>query len=463
MYISLTNKPAPDPAGTPKGTKVANRVSSVVISLGIVSMLTDISSESVSAILPLYVTGVIGLSTVAYGFLDGIYQGVSALVRLGAGWAADLGDQPKWVAFLGYGLSAVARIFLLFATSFGGLTAVLTADRLGKGIRTAPRDALITDASKPENLAASFGVHRALDNTGAAIGPLLAFLILLFIPNGFSTVFVVSLAFALVGVAVLGIIVPNRRTRSKAVAETATETVAVAPGELTSTDPAAGVVAAGEVAPGEVVPGAEAIISTRSTRRRARWRELNNPGLKRLLAVAGLLGLLTIGDGFIYLVLQNRSSFAAQFFPLLYVGTNVAFLAFAVPIGRLADRIGRARVFVFGHVFLLAAYISATVPITGAAITILCLVLLGGYYAATDGILSVLATQFTTSDTRATAIGAAQTVVALARFFSAAGFGILWFAIGREWSMLIVSIAVAIAIPIVALILRSARRYRADV
>lgn len=426
MYISLTNRPR-DPEGTPKGPKAANRVSSVVISLGVVSMLTDISSESVSAILPLYVTGVIGLSTVAYGFLDGIYQGVSAFVRLGAGWAADLGDQPKWVAFFGYGLSAVARIVLLFATSFGALTAVLTADRLGKGIRTAPRDALITDASKPQNLAASFGVHRALDNTGAAIGPLLAFIILLIIPNGFSTVFVVSLAFALVGVAVLGIIVPNRRTNSRAAASIAT-----------SAEP-------------------------RGTRRRTRWRELNNPGLKRLLIVAGLLGVLTIGDGFIYLVLQNRSSFAAQYFPLLYVGTNVAFLAFAVPIGRLADRFGRARIFVLGHVLLLAAYLSATLPITGATITIVCLVLLGGYYAASDGILSVLATQFTTSATRATAIGAAQTVVAIARFVSAAGFGILWFAIGREWSMLLVSIALAIAIPIVAVVLRGARRYRADV
>ncbi len=437
MYISLTNQPK-DPEGTPRGPKVANRVSSVVISLGIVSMLTDVSSESVAAILPLYVTGVIGLSTVAYGFLEGIYQGVSAIVRLGAGWAADRVDQPKWVAFSGYGLAAVARIFLLFVTSFAGLTAVLTADRLGKGIRTAPRDALITASSKPGNLAASFGVHRALDNTGAAIGPLLAFLILLVIPNGFSTVFVVSLAFALVGAAVLGIIVPNVRTRSTAVVDRE------APG-----DEATAIAAKARARPRVTA--------------RARWRELNNPGLKRLLLVAGLLGVLTIGDGFIYLVLQNRSPFAAQFFPLLYVGTNIAFLTFAVPIGRLADRFGRARMFVFGHGLLLAAYVSATVPITGAAITILCLILLGGYYAATDGILSVLATQFTNSETRATAIGAAQTVVAIARFISSAGFGLLWFALGREWSMLIVSIAVAAAIPIVALVLRSARRYRADV
>lgn len=425
MYISLSNRPK-DPDGTPKGTKAVNGVSSVVIAMGVVSMLTDISTESVSAILPLYVTGVLGLSTVAYGVLDGLYQGVSAIVRIGAGWAADVGDQPKWVAFFGYGLSAIARIALLFATSFGALAAVLTADRLGKGIRTAPRDSLITAASKPNNLAASFGVHRALDNTGAAIGPLLAFVILLLIPNGYSTVFVVSLAFALVGVAVLGIIVPNRGSGTRA---------------LPATSPA----------------------EPPRNRRRIRWRELNNPGLKRLLLVAGLLGVLTIGDGFIYLVLQDRSSFAAQYFPLLYVGTNVAFLIFAVPVGKLADRFGRARTFVIGHILLLAAYVSATLPITGAAITILCLVLLGGFYAATDGILSVLATQFTTPDTRATSIAAAQTVVALTRFISAAGFGILWFAIGRDSAMMLVSIGVAIAIPTVAIILRSARPYRADV
>lgn len=443
MYLSLTNTPAElDPPGTPRGPKAANRVSSVVISLGIVSMLTDVSSESVSAILPLYVTGVIGLSTVAYGFLDGFYQGVSAVVRLGAGWAADRGGQPKWVAFSGYGLAAVARIFLLFVTSFAGLTAVLTADRLGKGIRTAPRDALITAASKPGNLAASFGAHRTLDNIGAAVGPLLAFIILLVIPNGFSTVFVVSLAFALVGVAVLGIIVPNVRTRAPAIIVTE---------------------ASGDEAAAAIAASAASTKKAARPRARDRWRELNNPGLKRLLLVAGLLGLLTIGDGFIYLVLQNRSAFAAEFFPLLYVGTNVAFLAFAVPIGRMADRFGRARVFVFGHVLLLGAYIAAAVPITGAAITVLCLVLLGGYYAATDGILSVLATQFTTSETQATAIGGAQTVVAVTRFISSAGFGILWFSIGREWSILIVSIAIAIVIPVVAVILRSARRYRADV
>ncbi len=95
--------------------------------------------------------------------------------------------------------------------------------------------------------------------------------------------------------------------------------------------------------------------------------------MRRVLAAAGILGLLTIGDGFVYLVLQSRSDFAAQWFPLLYVGTNVAFLAFAIPMGRLADKIGRARVFVFGHVALLAAYFVAAMPIADIAATVLCL------------------------------------------------------------------------------------------
>ncbi len=392
--------------------KTVTRVSSVVISLGIVSMFTDISSESVSAILPLYITGVLGLSTVAYGFIDGLYQGVSAIVRIAGGWAADKGDQPKWIAFFGYGIAAIARVGLLFASGFAAITAIVAVDRIGKGIRTAPRDALISASSTPANLGRSFGVHRMLDTVGAAVGPLLAFLILFFIPNGYNTIFVVSLACAILGVAILGIIVPNKRPRADR--------------------------AAAEHAP----------------RQPFRWRQLNDPRLRRVLLVSGLLGLLTIGDGFIYLVLQSRSSFAAEWFPLMYVGTNIAFLALAIPLGKLSDRFGRARVFVIGHIALLAAYIFAAVPVEGVAATILCLALLGAFYAATDGILAALASESTPAESRGTGIASAQTVVALSRLVASTGFGLLWFAVGREAAMFIVAIALAIVIPIVTYLLR---------
>jgi MFS family permease len=424
VYISLSdrpNDPAPEDAASNGAVQAsvkpgtAAKVSSVVIALGIVSLVTDISSESVAAVLPLYITGVIGLSTIAFGFIDGIYQGVSALVRIAGGWAADRGDQPKWIAFFGYAVSAIARIGLLFATSFAAITAVLAVDRLGKGVRTAPRDALVAASSAPGNLGRSFGVHRMLDTIGAALGPLIAFLILLAIPEGYSTVFVVSLAFAVIGVAVLGILVPNKRPRAERAA-------AGAP------------------------------------RMPFRWKDLTDRRLRRLLVAAALLGLLTIGDGFIYLVLQSRDAFAAQWFPLLYVGTNIVFLSLAVPLGRLADRLGRPKVFVAGYLALLCAYLSAALPIAGIGVTLLCLLLLGTFYAATDGVLAALATQFTPAPSRASGIAAAQTVVALARLLASTGFGFLWFFAGRGPAVLIVAVALAVVIPVAGLLLRTSTR-----
>ncbi|GAA1953921.1 MFS transporter [Microbacterium deminutum] len=426
MYISLSNTPEPEETTGERSTAPRRQglrtVSSTVIMLGIVSMLTDISSESVAAILPLYITGILGLSTIAFGFLDGLYQGTSALVRIGAGYVSDRGEQPKWVAFTGYALAAVARVGLLFASGFAAITAVVTADRIGKGIRTAPRDALITATSRSDNLGTSFGVHRTLDNIGAAVGPLLAFFILLVIPDGFQVVFVASLAFALIGVAILGIIVPNVRTGAKTTHST----------DSTAPD-------AAPIAPAKP---------------KFDWSVVLKGPMRRVLAAAGILGVLTIGDGFIYLVLQSRSDFAAQWFPLLYVGTNVAFLAFAIPMGRLADRIGRARVFVFGHLALLSAYFIAAMPIADFAATVLCLAFLGLFYATTDGVLAALAAQLTTPETHGTGIAAAQTVVAVTRFIAAVGFGYLWYALGREQSLIVVAILLAVAIPLVALLLR---------
>lgn len=395
------------------------RMSRVILLLGVVSMLTDVSSESVSAILPLYITGFLGLSTIAFGILDGINQGASAVVRIAAGWASDRTGRPKPVALAGYGLSMVARIGLLFAGGFWALAAVVTADRVGKGIRTAPRDALITLSAQPEFLARHFGVHRMLDTIGAASGPLLAFFILMLIPNGYGTVFVVSLAFAAIGVAALALLVPNLKTGR-----------AGGPTSEDSPKPARGF----------------------------RWSLFREPGVGRLLVAAGLLGLLTVGDGFIYLVLQDRDSFAVQWFPLLYVGTNVVFLVLAVPLGRIADRWGKAKVFVAGHVALLACYLLAAAPFGGLGPTVACLVLLGGFYAATDGVLAALASQLTPPDKLATGLGAAQTVVALSRMAASAGFGVLWFALGPSVAMMVVGGCLAAAVVAAWFILRGGMR-----
>nr|WP_236900925.1 MFS transporter [Cryobacterium arcticum] len=409
-----------EPSGRGPG---ARAVSSVVVSLGVVSLLTDISSESVAAILPLYLTGVLGLTTIAYGFIDGIYQGISAIVRIGGGWLSDRTDRPKWVAFAGYGISALARVWLLFASGFASVVGVVTVDRLGKGIRTAPRDAMITAASDPAILGRSFGVHRMLDTIGAAVGPLLAFLILLLIPTGFSTVFALSAACALLGVLVLGVLVPGRIGRPA---------MAAAGGDEPARPP-------------------------------FRWRSLADPRLRRVLIVAGVFGLCTVGDGFIYLVLQSNTDFAAAWFPLLYVGTNAVFLALAVPLGRLADRFGRPRIFVLGHVALLFSYLCALAPIAGVPQTLACLVLLGTFYAATDGVLAALAAGVAPAGGTASGLAAAQTVVALARFVASTVFGVLWFAFGPVVALAGFSIAIAIAIPTGLVVLRTRATDRATI
>ena len=408
MYLSLSDRPAKaartSQAPASPGTTKPPRVARLVVTLGVVSLLTDISSESVSAILPLYLTTVIGLSTVAYGFVDGLYQGVSALVRIAGGWVADKSGRPQRVALAGYGLSMVARVFLLFAGGVASISTVISADRIGKGLRTAPRDSMITAASDPAHLGRSFGVHRALDTVGAAIGPLLAFAILWAIPDGFHTVLVVSLGFAVLGVVVLGLFVPRE---------------------------------AGGVKRYEPI----------------HWRQAVNPQMVRLLTVAGFLALLTVGDGFVYLALLDTTQATAHWFPVLYVGTNIAYLSLAVPLGRLADRVGRTRVLVLGHLPLAAAYLAACLA-TGLPGTLLALALLGTFYACTDGVLAAVAARTVPEELRTSGIACAQTVVALARMGASIGFGVLWFAVGPQQALVLVASALVLAVAGGAVVLR---------
>jgi MFS family permease len=412
MYVTLRDRPE---GGRASGGQVRQRVATTVVLIGIVSLFTDISSESVNAILPIYLTTVLGMSTLAYGFIDGIYQGVSAVVRLLGGWIADRADHPKWVAVVGYGVSAVSRVFLIPAQSFAAITEVITADRLGKGLRTAPRDALIAASSRPNALGRAFGVHRALDTLGALIGPLMAFAILVVVPNDYRSVFIASLAMAFVGLAILLLLVPDLRPRRRSTPH----------------------------------PRADGVAGARVS-----LRLLRTPQVGRLLVAAGILGLLTIADGFLYLELTERDSLATKYFPLLYVGTNFAYLALAIPFGRLADRIGRTQVYIGGYVALLISYLCAGGPLGGPAASVVCLLMLGAYYAATDGVLAAIAARISATSVRTSGIATAQTIVAAARFFSSIMFGLLWTELGRVNALLIVTLGLVVAIPIAALLLR---------
>lgn len=420
------------------GRRRAGRVPSTVVTLGVVSFLTDVSSEAVAAVLPLYVTAALGLSVVAYGVVDGLVQGAGALVRVAGGWAADRTDRPKWVAAVGYGLSALTRVGLLLAAGLPAIASLVVADRIGKGVRTAPRDALIAAAANPRNLGRSFGVHRALDTAGAALGPLLAFAVLWAIPDGWTTIFVISLGAAVLGVGALVLLVPDLRPRQAAWLRThrTRQDRGLPKCKGCSCD-----------APGALAPAG----------RPFSWSFLRGGATVRLLLVAGVLGLLTVGDGFVYLALQDRDGFATQWFPLLYVGTNAVYMLLAAPAGRLADRLGRARVLVWGHALLAGAYLCAAAPFPGAVTTVTALVLLGAFYATTDGVLAALTSALVPTSVRGTAIGTAQTVTAVARMAASAGFGVLWYATGRVDALWIAAAALLVAVPVCAYLVRGGR------
>lgn len=393
MYLATTDAVAKAKAeagaaatAAPAKTKAGRgRVAGPVIALGAVSLVTDISSEMVTAVLPLYFVVQLGLSPLQFGFLDGLYNGVTALVRLLGGYAADRGGRHKLVAGGGYALSALSRLGLLLAGgATAGIGAALAADRIGKGVRTAPRDALISLSSPPDALGRAFGVHRAMDTTGALLGPLAAFALLWATADAYDAVFVVSFCFGLLGVLMLIAFVPGR----------------------------------GDAPP---VPKAA------SGERRGRVLDLLRvPAFRRILGAASLLGAATIGDAFLYLLLQRRLDFAVSWFPLLPLGAAAVYLLLAVPAGRLADRVGRRVPFLAGHAALLGGYVLLLSPADGWALLIGVLLLLGVFYAATDGVLMALATPVLPQGRRAGGMAVLQTGQALARLVAAAGFGAAW-------------------------------------
>src|SRR5262247_2760208 len=197
-------------------TAQLRRVSPVVWALGLTSLLTDISSEIVNSVLPVYLVLHLHLSPLQYGAIDGVYNGLAVvLVSLATGVIADRARRHKQVALAGYGLSAFCKLLLLAAGgAWGYLVAIVGLDRIGKGIRTAPRDALISLSTPPKLMATAFAVHRALDAGGALLGPIVAFALLAQLPGAFDVLWLTSFLVAILGVASLWLFVPRPKASS---------------------------------------------------------------------------------------------------------------------------------------------------------------------------------------------------------------------------------------------------------
>ncbi|MFI6938580.1 MFS transporter [Streptomyces sp. NPDC050418] len=375
-------------------------VASTVFALGTVSLVTDISSEMVTAVLPLYLVLQLGLNPLQFGILDGMYNGVTAFVRLAGGHIADRRRNHKLVAGCGYGLSALCKLGLLLAGgSTAALSATLAADRVGKGIRTAPRDALITLSCDERDLGRAFGVHRAMDTTGALLGPLAAFALLWVTADAYDAVFVVSFCLGLLGVLILYAFVPGRSP----------DTIRRPP-----------------------APTLRSVFRI--------------PAFRKVLFAASLLSLVSVGDGLLYLVLQKRLDLDTAYFPLLPLGSAAVYLLLAVPIGRIADRIGRRIPYLLGHLGLLGAYLSLSSPATGWLLTVTVVLLLGSYYAATDGVLMALGGPFVPEERRGAGLALLQSGQAIGRLLASVLFGAAWTLWGMDTALALAAAALITAL-----------------
>jgi MFS family permease len=352
--------------------------------LGLTSLLTDISSEMVTSILPIYLVFALGLSPLQFGIVDGLSQAVAALARLGSGLLADRWRNNREVAAAGYALSAVSKLLLLAAGSaWLQLSSAIMLDRIGKGMRTSPRDALISLSSTPQRLGLAFGVHRAMDTFGALLGPLVAFGILSLLVNAFDLVFVASFFFAVVGIATLLCFVKNVSSDGAPASARRPMLVDVA--------------------------------------------QLFKGRHFRMIVLAGsVLGLVTVADSFFFLLLQRKMSMQAASFPLLYVATAAVYMLLAIPAGRLGDRFGRGRVFLIGHALLVLACVNLLLSGDGLPGGLLSLGLLGAYYACTDGVLMAAASAFLPKELRATGLAMLATAIGMSRMVASLMFGAIW-------------------------------------
>ncbi len=382
----------------------SSAVSLNVILLGLTSLLTDVSSEMVVSVLPLYLIGFLHLTPAQFGLVDGFYQGAAAVVQLTAGMFTDRLGRYKEIAGIGYGLSMLSRIGLLMTTAWTGITALLTIDRFGKGIRTAPRDALISLSTTPEHLGLAFGVHRAMDALGAMLGPIIAYVLLYRIPDRFDVVFVVSLCAAIAGLAVFAFFVANPEQAVDRRNPVAFEGVA------------------------------------------ALWRERR---FRHLAATAFLFGVATISDAFVYLALQRLGHVPAGAFPLLFVATSACYLLFAIPVGRLADRVGRLTVFIAGHLLLVGLYVTLATSLGGISLAVAAIILLGLYYAASEGVLMGLGSGIVPAAIRATGLAVLSTVLGLGRFLGSVVFGLSWSLIGLEQTLVAFAVSLSLAIAVI--------------
>jgi MFS family permease len=347
--------------------------------LGFVSLFMDVSSEMIHALLPLYLVTVMGASALTVGFIEGVAEATALIVKVFSGALSDWLGRRKMLAAIGYGMAAFTKPIFPLASSLGWVVAARFIDRVGKGIRGAPRDALVADLSPPHLRGASFGLRQSLDTVGAFTGPLLAIALMALTHDNFRAVFWFAAIPAFIS---LGLIL---------------------------------------FAVKEPAPSASA----------GNGRRLHFADVRRLTrafwAVTGVAAVLTLArfsEAFLVLRAQNVGVLMALV-PAVLVVMNIAYALSAYPAGVLSDRLGRYGMLVSGAVILIAAdLVLAFVP--GVSGLLLGTVLWGLHMGLTQGLLATLVADTAPADLRGTAFGLFNLVCGVAILLASVVAGALW-------------------------------------
>jgi MFS family permease len=355
--------------------------------VSIASFLMDVSSEMVLNVVPLFLANVLGARTVVIGFIEGVAAAATSLLQVVAGTLSDRWRARKWLAVAGYGLSALAKPGFYFVTSWGSVAGVRWADRVGKGIRTAPRDALVADSIDPVDHGLAFGLHRAADTGGAMLGLLGAMGVVWLTARGaaqltrdtFQMLVLVSIIPAALSVLTLAVGAVDVPVRSTA-----------APGPIT-------------------------------------FRGLGRPFVV-FMVVAGLFDLGNFSDAFMVLRAQERGLGLTGVLGML-AAFNLVYAVLSTPAGWLSDRIGRKRVIVVGWVAYAAIYLGFALA-QGAGQVVGLYVCYGAYYGLTTGTTKALLADLVSPPLRGTAFGTYNATLGLLDVPASFIAGLLWQGIG---------------------------------
>ena len=384
-----------------------------VWALGLVSLCMDVSSEIIHALLPLFMTATLGLSVVVVGLVDGIAEATANVTKLFSGWLSDRLGRRKPLILLGYGLAAASKPLFPLATGAPAVLAARFADRIGKGIRGAPRDALIADVTEPAIRGRAFGLRQALDTAGAVIGPLLALGLMIALAGDMRLVFWIAVIPALVAVALVLFGVEDR--------------------------------AAGP------------------ERRAAPLRLAELRGLDRRFWAIVLVGiafsLARFSEAFLILK-AHEAGLAVAFAPLVLVAMNLAYSLGAYPAGALSDRQPPERLLLCGMAVLVAGDLLLALT-EGLVVTFAGILLWGAHMALTQGVLARMVADRAQPRLRGSAFGLFNLATGLALLPASLLAGLLWVNFGA--SATFAAGAGFAALAALLLILFASRRPRAEV